>query len=127
MKKSLNQLLAGLKYLPNRTPEMSLTGEGADAFAEVSPYRDGAMYVGHYSGSSEWERHPNGEEVVIALEGTTTVVLLKSTGSERVFLTETELVVVPAGVWHRFEGSNQLKVLTITPQPTYHSVEVPDA
>jgi mannose-6-phosphate isomerase-like protein (cupin superfamily) len=127
MKQSLIRLLAGLTYLPNRTPEMSLSGEGAEAFAEVAPYRDGAVYVGYYSGSSEWERHPNGEEIVMALEGTTTITLLKSTGHEKIFLAEKELVVVPVGVWHRFEGSDRLKVLTITPQPTEHSVEMPDA
>jgi mannose-6-phosphate isomerase-like protein (cupin superfamily) len=126
MKKSLTQLLAGLKYLANRTPEMALGGETAEAFAEVTPYRDGAMYVGHYSGSSEWERHQGGDEIVLALEGTTTVVLLKSSGQERVFLAEKDLVVVPAGIWHRFEDSEQLKVLTITPQPTDHRFETPD-
>ena len=73
MKKSLLQLLAGLKYLPNRTPGMAFDGSTNEAFAEVMPYRDGAAYVGFYSGSSEWERHPKGEEIVLALEGTTTV------------------------------------------------------
>jgi mannose-6-phosphate isomerase-like protein (cupin superfamily) len=125
MKKSLHQLLAGLKYLPNRTPEMAFDGNASEAFAEVAPYRDGAVYVGYYSGSSEWERHPNGEEIVLALEGTTTIVLLKDAGPERVFLAERDLVVVPAGVWHRFENSERLQVLTVTPQPTEHRLEVP--
>jgi mannose-6-phosphate isomerase-like protein (cupin superfamily) len=127
MKKSLTQLLAGLKYLPNRSPGMAFVGDASEAFAEVAPYRDGAAYVGYYSGSSEWERHPNGDEIVLALEGTTTVVLLKNSEEERVFLTEKELVVVPAGVWHRFEGSERLKVLTITPQPTDFRLDAPDA
>lgn len=127
MKKSLTDLLAGLKYLPNRTPEMTLSGEAAEAFAQVAAYRDGAVFVGHYSGSSAWERHPGGDEVVLALAGTTSVVLMLGTGTERVFLAANDLVVVPAGVWHRFEESTRLKVLTVTPQPTEHAIETPDA
>jgi quercetin dioxygenase-like cupin family protein len=83
--------------------------------------------VSYYSGSSEWERHPNGDEVVMVLDGTTTVILLKNAEEERYFLAEKELVVIPAGMWHRFEGSERLMVMTITPQPTEHSLETPDA
>jgi len=125
MKKSLTDILSGLKHLPNRTPEMAFGQDTRDAFAEVAPYRDGAVYVSYYSGSSEWERHPNGDEVVMVLEGTTTVILLGQTKEERFFLAGQELIVIPAGVWHRFEGSDQLKVMTITPQPTEHRLETP--
>jgi mannose-6-phosphate isomerase-like protein (cupin superfamily) len=127
MKKSLNHILAGLKYLPNRTPQMAIVGGAEEAFAEVASIRDGAIYVGHYSGNSEWERHTSGDELVLALSGTTTVILLTEGHENRVELAENELVVVPAGTWHRFENSLHLKVLTVTPQPTDHSVERPDA
>jgi mannose-6-phosphate isomerase-like protein (cupin superfamily) len=127
MKKSLTHVLSGLKHLPNRSPEMAFGDEAKEAFAEVAPYRDGAVYVSYYSGSSEWERHPNGDEVVMVLDGTTTVILLKNAGEERYFLAQKELVVIPAGMWHRFEGSERLMVMTITPQPTEHSLETPDA
>jgi mannose-6-phosphate isomerase-like protein (cupin superfamily) len=125
VKKSLDALLAAVEFLPNRTPEMAFEGGAEDAFAEVSAYRDGAIYVGHYSGSSEWERHNNGDEIVMALEGRTTVVLWIDGAEQRVALGARELVVVPAGVWHRFEGSEDLKVLTVTPQPTDHRLERP--
>lgn len=126
MKKSLDALLAAVEYLDARTPEMAFEGGAEDAFAEVSSYRDGAIYVGHYSGSSEWERHGEGDEIVMALSGRTTVVLWVDGREERVTLTARDLVVVPAGVWHRFEGSEDLKVLTVTPQPTDHRLERPD-
>jgi mannose-6-phosphate isomerase-like protein (cupin superfamily) len=125
MKKSLTHVLSGLKHLPNRSPEMAFGDEASEAFAEVAPYRDGAVYVSYYSGSSEWERHPNGDEVVMVLDGTTTVILLKNAAEERFFLAQNELVVIPAGMWHRFEGSDRLKVMTITPQPTEHRLEKP--
>jgi mannose-6-phosphate isomerase-like protein (cupin superfamily) len=114
-----------VKYLPNRTPQSGFTGEASEAFAVVSPYRDGAIYAGHYSGSSEWERHECGDEIVLVLEGTTTVVLLSSGSEEHVPLGAGEVVVVPKGMWHRFEGSKSLKVMSVTPAPTSHVLERP--
>ena len=127
MKKSLNHILSSLRYLPNRTPEMAFTGETEGVFAAVATIAGGTMYVGQYSGSSEWERHSAGDELVLSLEGTTTVVLLVKGAEQRVAIGPNELVVVPAGTWHRFENSNRLKVVTVTPQPTDHRVERPDA
>ena len=126
MKKSLSQILSTLTYLQERKPEMAFTGGAEAAFAEVAPIRDGAIYVGHYSGNSEWERHSAGDELVLVLEGTTTVVLRRGPVEETFHLEAQELVVVPAGVWHSFRNSKDLKVLTVTPQPTDHSL-APDA
>ena len=126
MKKSLSHILSTLNYLADRKPEMAFTGGAEGAFAEVSPIRDGAIYLGYYSGNSEWERHSAGDELVLVMEGTTTVVLRSEAQEELVQLAAQELVVVPAGVWHCFRNSKNLKVLTVTPQPTEHSL-APDA
>jgi mannose-6-phosphate isomerase-like protein (cupin superfamily) len=37
-----------------------------------------------------------------------------------------QILVVPQGVWHRFECPDGVKVMTITPQPTEHSLEHPN-
>ncbi|MBJ7556959.1 cupin domain-containing protein [Marinomonas spartinae] len=124
-KKSIETAFLGLEYLPNRTPGMAFSGGASKAFLELSQYRDGAIYVGHYSGNSEWERHSVGDEIVMALEGTTTLVLLIEGQEEKHPLKEQELFVVPKNVWHRFESSTHLKVMTVTPQPTDHSLERP--
>lgn len=124
-KKSITEALAGLTFLPNRTPGMAIEGGAEDAFAELAAYRDGAIYVGHYSGSSEWERHSNGDEIVMALEGSTTIILRANSDDERILLGAGDVIVVPKGIWHRFEDSKDLKVLTVTPQPTDHSLEDP--
>jgi mannose-6-phosphate isomerase-like protein (cupin superfamily) len=124
---SLDDIFDGLEYLPNRKPEMALSGGAEKAFAELSAYGDGAIYLGFYSGHSEWERHAHGDEIVMALAGSTTLVLLIEGKEERVRLEANELIVIPANTWHRFESSNQLKVMTVTPQPTEHALERPDA
>jgi mannose-6-phosphate isomerase-like protein (cupin superfamily) len=126
MKISVTDTIAGLTYLPDRTPEMGHTGKAEEAFARLSEYRDGAIYVGFYSGSSDWERHPKGDEIVMVLEGNSTVVLLTEGQEERVRLETGDLVVVPANVWHMFEGSEKLKVLSVTPDPTDNQLKRPD-
>jgi mannose-6-phosphate isomerase-like protein (cupin superfamily) len=125
-KKSLTDILSKVKYLPNRTPQSGFIGVASAAFALVSPYRDGSIYLGHYSGSSEWERHETADEIVLVLEGTTTVVLLSAGVEQNVQLGASDLVVIPKGVWHRFESSKSLKVMSVTPAPTGHALERPD-
>lgn len=124
-KKSITDALNGVKYLPNRTPEMAFGGGAESAFVQLSDYRDGAIYVGHYSGNSEWERHSNGDEIVMALGGRTTVILRVDGHDERIEMAADDIVVVPQNTWHRFENSTDLKVLAVTPQPTDHSLDDP--
>lgn len=124
-KMSLEEMLGGLEYLPNRTPEMAFSGGAEKAFVEITKYRDGAIYLGFYSGNSEWERHASGDEIVMALAGSTTLVLLIEGNEERSELRANELIVVPSNTWHRFEDSNELKVMSVTPQPTDHTSERP--
>jgi len=126
-KKSLVDILKRVTYLPDRTPEMAFNGGTELAFSEVAPYRDGAISVGYYSGDSEWERHPGGDEIVMCIEGSTTLVLLVNSEQHRISLNSGELVVVPQNCWHRFEGSSHLKVLGVTPEPTDHSLVLPVA
>ena len=64
---SIDAALESLTFLPDRTP---LTSRD-DYFAVLSPYRDGGMFVAHYAGETEWERHNTGDEVVMVLEGRT--------------------------------------------------------
>lgn len=121
---SINDEFSKVKFLSDRTP--STTDEQSkDAFAMLSEYRDGGIFITHYAGFSEWERHPQGDEFVQIVEGETCLVLLSNDGEQRNILSQGQLLVVPQGVWHRFESPKGVKVLTITPQPTDHSVERP--
>lgn len=122
-KKSISDLLNAVEYLPNRSPQMAIKGGAEKAFKELAPYRDGAIYVGFYSGDSEWERHSSGDEIVMILEGMTTVILQLESGEEHIDLIADDVVIVPENVWHRFQNSVKLKVLTVTPQPTEHRVD----
>lgn len=123
---SISELFASLVPLQSRRPTTTAE-EAQDAFAVLSPYRDGAIYIGEYDGNSEWERHSAGDEIVYVLEGSTTLFFLEENGAQSSrSIGAGELLVVPQGQWHRFETPRPMKVLTVTPQPTDHSVELPE-
>ena len=111
----------GLAFLADRTPRT----ERDDYFTTLAPYRDGAIFIAHYAGASEWERHRAGDEIVLVLEGSTTIILRIDGVEHRYPLGVRELVVVPGGVWHRFETRHEVKVLSVTPQPTDHTAVDP--
>lgn len=118
---SLDEEFSKLTYLPDRTPEHSDEG----AFARLAEYRDGGVFIVHYAGRSEWERHPVGDEVVMVVDGSTTMSMVVDGEDVTHTLGAGELVVVPQGVWHRFDTPDGVKVMTITPQPTDHRVDHP--
>lgn len=122
---SLADTIKSLTFLPDRTPSTEFDEVKAAAFAQLSEYRDGGIFVGHYAGDSEWERHSKGDEIVYVIEGETCLILLTEAGESRNTLKTGELLVVPQNVWHRFETPKPMKVMTVTPQPTDHSVDQP--
>ena len=125
---SLPDELNRLGLLPDREPgddRTAVSPGGPGWFAEVSPYRDGGVFVVHYAGSTEWERHAAGDEVVMVLDGSSTMTLLIDGVDHAVEMTAQHMIVVPRGVWHRFDTPEGAKILTVTPQPTEHSLERP--
>lgn len=116
----IKQALAGLTMLRGRGPDTP-RAETMAAFATLSPFRDGAIFTGSFSGESDWERHRGGDELVHILDGATTLTILSDTGPQRFELTAGMLIVVPQGHWHRFHAPDGVTVLTATPQPTDHT------
>ena len=107
-----------LTKLEGRTP-MTTDEESKDSFCMLSDFRDGGVFVSAFSGSSEWERHSTGDELVYSVEGQTDLVLFIDGEERRNTLNEGSLIIVPKNTWHRFETSG-VKILTLTPQPTDH-------
>jgi len=123
---SIADSLARLTFLADRTPDTS-DAESQDAFAMLCPYRDGGIFVGHYAGYSNWERHGVGDEMVYVVEGRTTLICLVQGREVANALGPGDLMVVPMGTWHRFETPDGVKIMTVTPQPTDHSKALPAA
>ena len=112
-----------LTFLPTRTPESH--GSEPETFAgRLSDYREGGVFVAHWAGLGEWERHLVGDEIVMILEGSATVYLVQDGRETSMPLSKGQLVVVPQNTWHRL-SSDDVKILTVTPRPTEHQVEFP--
>jgi len=114
----LNTECAKLTMLKNRTPG-STEAEREGAFAQVAPYRDGAIFTAKFAGKSAWERHPQGDEIVQILEGATVLHLITDEGEQSLTLTAGMMVIVPTNAWHQFETAG-VTLMTATPQPTEH-------
>jgi uncharacterized protein len=121
---SIADALGRLTFRGDRTPTTT-DAEMAGAFASLSDYRDGAVYVGHWAGRSEWERHPEGDEIVMVIAGATTLFTLHGDEERAHPLGSGELLVVPQGTWHRFETPDGVQVLSVTPQPSDHQPDRP--
>ncbi|MGH9134441.1 MAG: cupin domain-containing protein [Ilumatobacteraceae bacterium] len=121
---SVNDALETLSFLRARTPTTTAE-ESRDAFRLLSTYGEGGVFVGHWAGNSEWERHTAGDEIVMVVEGETTIYFLTTHDEPSATLRAGEFVIVPEGTWHRFETPDEVKLLSVTPQPTDHSPDRP--
>jgi quercetin dioxygenase-like cupin family protein len=124
----LKEAAARLNMLKGRRPDMpEAEKQASGGFATLSPFRDGNLFGAKFSGDGAWERHPNGDELVQVLEGATKFHIITEDGPETHELTAGMLVIVPQGLWHRFEAPDGVCLMTATPKPTEHlTVDVAD-
>jgi uncharacterized cupin superfamily protein len=118
---NIQNSLASLKPLKNRLKDTPEEEVGA-AFAQLSKYDQGAVFTGSFDGESAWERHTKGDELVHVLAGSTRLTILTAEGEEKLALSSGMLAVVPQSCWHRFHSPDGVTLLTVTPQPTDHSL-----
>ena len=78
---------------------------GAPSSPEVARIANGAGWLfGVYSieaDTTHWERHPAGDELLVALTASMALVLEMEDGERTVELTPGLACLVPRGVWHR--------------------------
>ena len=118
--------LAKLRTLRGRTPETP-AAEREGAFAKLAPIRDGNVFLAKFAGESSWERHPQGDELVQIVDGSTILHVMTADGPQAHQLSAGMVAIVPRNTWHRFEAPDGVSLMTATPQPTQHlSVAVDD-
>ena len=124
----LKGTLANMPMMMGRRPESTETERKATgAFVTLAPYRDGNVYSAKFSGDAAWERHPNGDELVQIVDGSTTLHLMTDAGLETHELSAGMVAIVPQNTWHRFHAPNGVSIVTATPRPTEHlTVDVED-
>jgi quercetin dioxygenase-like cupin family protein len=117
---------ARLTMLKDRTPASS-EADRKGAFGRLAPYRDGGIFSAKFAGTSAWERHPQGDEIVQVVDGAATLHLMTAAGRQSVALSAGMVAIVPQNAWHQFEAPDGVCVMTATPQPTEHlRVDVED-
>jgi mannose-6-phosphate isomerase-like protein (cupin superfamily) len=125
---NLKETLGKMPMMTGRRPESTEAERKASGgFVTLAPYRDGNIYSAKFSGDAAWERHPNGDEIVQIVDGSTTLHLMTEKGLETHVLSAGMLAVVPQNTWHRFHAPNGVSIVTATPRPTEHlTVDVAD-
>lgn len=77
---------------------------------------------------STWEKHPAGDEMVMLLSGSATLILRTPDGDESVALSQPgSYVVVPRDTWHTARVADAAKMLFITPGEGTENRELPPA
>ncbi|MDH4048460.1 MAG: cupin domain-containing protein [Gammaproteobacteria bacterium] len=75
---------------------------------------------------SSWERHPAGDELVMLLSGSATLVLRTDDGDRPIDITEPgSYVIVPRNTWHTARVSQATRMLFVTPGEGTENVEEP--
>jgi len=112
--------------LTGRTPDTAGADLEAKAFGRTHPYRDGFISTVKFSGTSAWERHNSGEELILIAEGEGFLRLIDEDGFVVPRSLSTNLlIVIPTGAWHQIESAGGITLITVTPQPTDHQAERP--
>src|SRR5690349_15448884 len=86
-----------------------------DAVADDGAEGRLVLVVDEEGPGDHWERHPAGDEVIVCLSGTVTVVREAGELTERVVLRPGQAAVNPAGTWHAVDADGPARLVTITP------------
>ncbi len=111
-----HDLRAALREVPHLTITDETTGADADAAVNrVAKIGNLTLGVMSYSGQTPWERHPDGDELLLALDGEVEVTALTDEGPVTRKLRAGEVFVCPQGLWHRQFAEKSVSMLYGTP------------
>jgi len=111
-----HDLRAALRSVPHLNITADTTAEDAGA-AVRNVARIGNLTLGvmSYTGLTPWERHPDGDELLLVLDGELEVTALTDDGQVKRKLRAGEAFVCPQGLWHRQFAAKSVSMLYGTP------------
>ena len=114
-----HDLRAALREVPHLNITADTTGEDADAAVRnVAKIGNLTLGVMSYTGQTPWERHPDGDELLLTLDGEVEVTTLTDDGPVTRKLRAGEAFVCPQGLWHRQFAEKSVSMLYGTPIDT---------
>ena len=85
------------------------------ANVEFGLLNDYSLGLGRYVGTSPWERHRNGDELLYILSGQVEVTLLRAGNEERDTISTGSFFVVPKDRWHQLSTPNGASIFYASP------------
>jgi PhnB protein len=114
-----HDLRAALREVPHLNITADTTGEDANAAVRnVAKIGNLTLGVMSYTGLTPWERHPDGDELLLALDGEVEVTTLTDDGPVTRKLRAGDAFVCPRGFWHRQFAEKSVSMLYGTPIDT---------
>ena len=111
-----HDLRAAMREVPHLNITADTTGEDANAAVRnVAKVGNLTMGVMSYTGLTPWERHPGGDELLLALDGELEVTALTDDGPVTRKIRAGEAFVCPQGIWHRQFAEKSVSMLYGTP------------
>jgi len=89
-----------------------LRGQGNVALGSLDR---ATIFLSRFQGLAPWERHPDGDELILVLEGGGEIEVLTEGGPVRSQLAPGRLFVCPKGLWHRAHAEVGMTALYVTP------------
>ena len=85
------------------------------AGAALGSFDAGNITLGYFAGTSPWERHSEGDELLLVLDGEVAVTLLHDDdeGQDEVVIPNGSIFVIPRGRWHRTAARLPVKIFTL--------------
>ncbi|MGB8684871.1 MAG: cupin domain-containing protein [Candidatus Binatus sp.] len=114
-----HDLRAALREVPHLNITADTTAQEANAAVRnVAKIGNLTLGVMSYTGLTPWERHPDGDELLLALDGELEVTVLTDEGPVTRKLRAGEAFVCPQGLWHRQLAAKSVSMLYGTPTDT---------
>ena len=83
----------------------------------LGAFNDNAIGIGRFvTGSSPWEKHDNGDELLFVTDGAVQIEVLSENGDSWIEqLEEGSLFSVPKGKWHQLRADSNVTIMYISP------------
>ena len=83
----------------------------------LGSYDSSTLGIGRYvPGTSPWEKHTNGDELLFTTDGQVSIRILEDDGSSKSFeIGDGQLFVVPCGKWHQLTATDNVNFMFASP------------
>ncbi|MGD1918868.1 MAG: cupin domain-containing protein [Pleurocapsa sp.] len=101
-----------LRLIDLNQPKQADSIDVRSSFINLGDFDGGSVSLIKYAGETPWERHADGDEFLLLLDGELKVTLLEEAATE-FLLTKGATCIIPRNVWHRSLADPQATLLAL--------------